>query len=233
VSSKTYRWLIGICIAIAVTIAIIAVLIFLKRPTVVPDVVMKPVATATQLIEGAGLRVGTEGQAATGSVGPGLVAQQSPGASSKVPRRSSVDITVSVSPTAADIPQVTGLTVGQALQKLNDSLYIPTTVDILGPDTAGVVLDQLPGAGVSWMTGRPVVIGVAAGPDDGTGAKVPNLKGDTLATAQAKLAKVGLVGNGFITQINDKQANVVVDQLPEGGVVVGRGTTVLLLFQAP
>jgi beta-lactam-binding protein with PASTA domain len=121
----------------------------------------------------------------------------------------------------------------QAVQKLTDELYLPTSVSIFGTATVGVVLDQAPSAGTSWMTGRPVAIGVAAGPDDGTGTTVPDLKGDSLETAQAKLAKANLVGNGFLTQITTPQANVVVDQLPEGGVVVRPGTTVLLLFKAP
>ncbi len=172
--------------------------VFVKRPTVVPDVRLKPAAAATQLIKSAGLKVGRSGQSATGSVGPGLVARQSPAPSTKVPSRSSVDITVSVSPVAADVPVVTGLTAEQAVQKLSDALYLPTSVSVFGTATAGVVLDQAPSPGTSWMTGRPVAIGVAV-----------------------------------ITQINDPQSNVVVDRLPQGGVVVRPGTTVLLLFKAP
>ena len=232
-SKSTYRWLIGLCIVVAVLIATVVALLAIKRPTIVPDVTMKTVAEANQLIESAGLKVGGSSQTATGSVGPGFVAQQFPAPASTVPRRSSVDITVSVTPTSADVPLVIGLAATQAVKKLTDTLYIPMSVDVFGPAAQGVVLDQIPSAGTSWMTGRPVAIGVAAGPDDGTGTTVPNLKGDSLDISQAKLAKANLASAGFLTQINDPQANVVVDQLPEGGVVVRPGTTVLLLLRTP
>jgi beta-lactam-binding protein with PASTA domain len=144
-----------------------------------------------------------------------------------------VNVTVSVSPVGAEVPEVTGLESAEALRVLTEALYAPVMVDIFGEAVVGTVLDQAPAAGTSWVTGRPVAIGVAAGPDDGTGTIVPNLKGDQLMTAKAKLEKAQLLSAGFLTQIATPETNVVVDQLPEGGTVVRPGTTVLLLLRAP
>ena len=142
-------------------------------------------------------------------------------------------MTVAVAPVAADVPKVVGLDAAGAVKVLTDALYTPVGVDIFDQGIKGAVLDQAPAAGTSWMTGRPVAVGIAAGPNDGTGVKVPNLKGQPLDKAMAALGNAGLNGSGFLTQITTPEANVVVDQLPEGGVVVRPGTTVLLLFRAP
>ena len=140
---------------------------------------------------------------------------------------------MSVAPVDAPVPDVVGRDAADATAALTEALYIPLIVDVFGPEAAGTVLDQAPAPGTSWQTGRRVAIGVAAGPDDGTGVKVPDLKGLSLDAAMLKLYEVGLDGTGFLTQINDPQSNLVVDQLPDGGPLVRPGTTVLMLFRAP
>jgi serine/threonine-protein kinase len=233
VSSSKNRWVTGIAVAAVILIVLVVALLFALRPTTVPDLGMKPVTEAAALVEQAGLKLGTSGKLATATIGAGRVVGQRPIAETRAPRRSSVDLTVSVAPVDAPVPDVVGRDTAAATLALTDALYIPLSVDVFGSAAAGTVLDQAPSAGTSWMTGRRVAIGIAAGPDDGTGVAVPDLQGDPLEVALAKLKKVGLAGNGFVTQINDPQANVVVDQLPEGGPLVRPGTTVLLLFRAP
>ncbi len=227
------RWLVGLSIVAGVVIVLLIAAFFAFRPTTVPDLRTKTVSEAHALVQAAGLELGTPSEVATGAVGEGRIVEQRPAALTRAPSRSSVDVTVAVAPVPADVPDVAGRDSAEAVRVLTSALYIPVVVDIFDQGASGTVLDQAPAAGTSWMTGRPVAIGVAVGPDDGTGVTVPDLRGDSLEEALAKLQKVGLNGNGFVTQINSPESNVVVDQLPNGGLVVRPGTTVLLLFEAP
>jgi eukaryotic-like serine/threonine-protein kinase len=233
VTSSRNRWLTGIIVLVVILIVLFVGMIIAFRPTTVPDVRLKPIAEAQTLIEHVGLKLGTSSRLATTTVGADRVISQRPAPDTRLPSRSSVDVTVAVAPVPLDVPDVVGRDAADATKALSDALFLPLGVDVFGPSPIGTVLDQAPAAGTSWMTGRPVAIGVAAGPDDGTGVKVPDLAGDPLQQALAKLSKVGLNGTGFLTQVNSPTSNVVVDQLPEGGVVVRPGTTVLLLFRAP
>jgi serine/threonine-protein kinase len=225
--------LIGLSVAAAIAIVLLIVLLIAMKPTTVPDLSTKPIAEATALLEHVGLRLGTSSRVATVSAGPGVVVAQRPGALTRVPMRSSVDVTVAVAPVAADVPDVVGLTAAEAARTLADALYAPLRVDVFDQGAGGVVLDQAPSAGTSWTTGRPVAVGVAAGPNDGTSVKVPDVKGQSLDKTMATLTGAHLNGMGFLTQITTPAANVVVDQLPEGGTVVRPGTTVLLLLRVP
>jgi beta-lactam-binding protein with PASTA domain len=196
-------------------------------------VTSKPIPDATALLEQAGLRVGMTGRVATSTLGAGRVLSQRPAPSASVPNRSSVDVTVAIAPMPTPVPDVTGRDAASATKSLTDTLFLPLRVDVFG--TSGQlenVVEQAPTAGTDWMTGRPVAIAVAAGPAYAGAVAVPALKGKTLDASRAELAKVGLVAAGFLTNITTPQANVVVDQLPEGGVLVRPGTTVLLLLKS-
>ena len=234
-SKKRDNRLVVLAIAVGVVgVVIVGIVLFALRLVVVPDVTLKPVAEATALVEQVGLTLGTPGKIPTVSVGPGLVVSQSPAPASRARRHASVEVTLAVAPVMSPVPDVAGRQVAEAQQKLTEALYVPLRVDIFDAESPlGVVIDQAPSAGTSWMTGRSVAMGVAAGPDDGTGVKVPALNGESLEAAMATLVKVGLVGAGFMVNITTPDANVVVDQLPKGGVVVRPGTTVLMLLKAP
>jgi serine/threonine-protein kinase len=225
--------LVGLSIAAALVIVLLIVLLIALKPVTVPDLNSKPIAEATALLEHVGLRLGSTSRVATTSAGSNVVIEQRPAALKRVPKRSSVDVTIAVAPVAADVPNIVGLTAADAVKVLSDALYTPVGVDIFDQGTKGVVLDQAPSAGTSWTTGRPVAVGVAAGPNDGSGVKVPDVKGQSLDKAITTLTAARLVGMGFLTQITTPAANEVVDQLPEGGTVVRPGTTVLLLLRAP
>jgi eukaryotic-like serine/threonine-protein kinase len=233
-SKSTNKWLAIAIAALAVAIALVFALLFFFRPTIVPDVTLKPVDEATTLIVQAGLTLGTTSEVATGSVGEGRVMRQSPSAAARAPRKSSVDITVAVAPKSLKVPDVVGQDASSAEKTLAGALFLPRRVDVFGATgTVGAVAAQVPVADTSWFTGRPVAFAVSAGPNDGTGVKVPDLMGKSIAAAFAELEKVGLVPFEFVTQITTPADNVVVRQLPEGGLYVRPGTTVLLLFEAP
>ncbi len=232
-SSKGKRT--GVVIAALLgVLAVIAALVLAFRPTTVPDVRKMPLAEATTLIEQAGLAVGTQSRVATSALGEGRVLSQQPGAGARTLSRSSVDLTTSVTPAVLPVPDVVGAAADDAARTLREALYLPVTVDIFSADLpVGDVVKQVPSAGFEWLTGRPVAYAVVVGPDDGTAVTVPDVRGESIDGALAETAASGLAAQGFVRDLTSPQSNVVIDQLPEGGVMVRPGTTVLLLFTAP
>jgi len=223
-----------IWIAIVVVIVLIAVaigLFYFLRPTVVPDVELKSSNEAALLLDHVGLRVGKIGEVATDTVGVGLVIAQSPAGGKTAPRHSSVDVTIAVESIAVTMPDVTGLDIKAATEKLEAAQLIVRTVDVLETaDKVGTVLGQAPAAGKEWKTGQPVALAIAAGPDDGTGTKVPDIYGDSFNTATDTLAEAGLLGYGLAVDPTAVNTSEVDQQLPEAGVMVRQGTTVLFLL---
>jgi len=90
----------------------------------------------------------------------GEVLEQSPDSGTRVERGDKVTITVATQPEQVDVPDVTGLSRGDALGALSDaglggSVRQRTTDD---ETEDGVVLEQRPGAGVEVDEGGSVVI---------------------------------------------------------------------------
>lgn len=226
----------GVRVAIIVgVVAIVAVGAFLLlfRPTaVVPDLALKTDVETQALLDAAGLRAGEVTEVATDTVGLGRVVDQDPAAGTKVPRNTKVDISVSVASAPAVMPNVTLLTAEAATTQLEAAQFVVRTVDVLETDDEpGTVIGQVPAAGTEWMTGRPVAIAVAAGPDDGTGVEIPDVYGDSLDTAIGTLAEQALLGYAIVPDPSDVEGSEVGDQLPDAGNIVRQGTTVLLLLE--
>jgi eukaryotic-like serine/threonine-protein kinase len=90
----------------------------------------------------------------------GKVFQQDPVAGSKVAKGDRVTITVSKGPGAVDVPDVVGLTRGDArgeLQAAGFEVQIKTT-ESQDPADDDIVLDQRPGHGTKLKKGRTVVL---------------------------------------------------------------------------
>jgi eukaryotic-like serine/threonine-protein kinase len=234
VAKTTKNLLIGVTIAIAVVAGLSVLLgVFLaRRPATVPDIRQLPVAEAEQALTDARLSLGAQSRVATVTLGAGRVLSQSPAPGEQATRRSSVDVTVSAKPEYLPLPNVVGRDAAVALQTLSDALYPTQQVDVFDAEKdAGIVLGQFPPARTTWMTGRPVALAVSVGPDDGSGVRVPNTSGQSPLQAKATLERAGLLGVGFLVNVNTPDANVVTSQLPSAGVRVRPGTTVLLLLQ--
>lgn len=234
VSSAVKRWVVISVVVLAVVSALIAFSFVAYRTTTVPEVRKLPVATASEKLEASGLRLGDTSQIATGALGAGMVLQQNPGPGSKVARRSSVEVTVTVQPVVTSTPDVVGRPVSSAVAQLAAELYLPVAVDVFdADDAAGTVVGQVPAAGRRWLTGRPIGIAVSVGPDDGSGVEVPALEGSTLDQAFVELKAVGLEGSAFLVNVASPELNKVVDQFPDPGSRVTPGTRVLLLLEQP
>lgn len=228
------RTLIAVTVAVGVVAALLVAAIVYFWPVTVPDIVKKSESDAEAMLGHTALSVGARGRVATTGIAPDHVVVQNPAAGSTAPRHSSVDMTLAVDPVATPVPTVVGLESARAFEVLAQALYDPQSIEVFGlTEPIGVVVDQLPAAGTSYVMGQPVVVAVSAGPDNGTAVKVPDVLGESLDSAQSKLASANLGIGGFEVDIETPESNVVVSQLPKGGVLVGPQTTVLLLLKTP
>jgi len=145
-----------------------------------------------------------------------------------------VEVTISVKPEYLRLPDLTGQDAETALATLADALYLPQQLDVFdATGKVGTVVGQFPPAETTWMTGVPVAVAVSAGPSDATAITVPDVSGRSVDAAKTILKRAGLVGAGFLVDVNTPADNTVVYQLPEGGVKVNPGAAVLLLLRAP
>ena len=226
----------GIITLLGALVVLALLLTLYLWPVVVPSVTRMTVPEATELLEQSGLKLGGSSQAATDSVGAGRILEQDPAASASVRKGSEVDIVVAVAPVPADVPDVVGLEAGFAEEALMDALYVVRSLVVFSDDVGdGDVVAQIPEAGTEWLTGRPVGIAVSAGPDDGTGIRVPDLMGSAPDVALLTLEEAGLIGSSFVSTMPGTPPGgpSVIMQLPQAGVLVPPGTTVLLLFNLP
>jgi len=125
----------------------------------VPSVVGLTRESAEARITDLGLEVAVEMEESTDTP-DGEVISQSPGSGTQLERGSKVSITVATQPEQVDVPDVTGLSQGDALRVLRNaglggSVQQRTTDD---ESEGGIVLDQRPGAGVEVDEGASVVI---------------------------------------------------------------------------
>ncbi len=192
----------------------------------VPQVVGLPQQEAETAITGAGLKVGTVSESATLAVAPGIVIAQSPEASAKVKPDSSVDMTVSVIPTAK-VPDVTGKTESDASATLAEEGLITGTITYVSDSQvkAGHVKSQEPAAGTETNVGAKVALTVSKGPQTG---QVPNVVGLPEAEAKSALEDAGFKITTAKAANADVPSGKVITQSPAAGTVVTAGSTVTI-----
>jgi eukaryotic-like serine/threonine-protein kinase len=136
------------------------------------------------------------------------------------PYRATVLIAVSKGPQPKIIPNVEGDTVQQAeaaLQALG--LQVTQSTEPSANIASGMVAGTNPAIGTAVPPGSTVTILVSSGPPT---TQVPNLSGDTVAQAQAKLQAAGLV----LGSVYGPARGHVVYSVPEVGTTVPDGTAV-------
>jgi serine/threonine-protein kinase len=189
----------------------------------VPDVVGKTQDEAIATIQGAQLRIA---RIATGFSKEklGTVIGQDPGAGAKVPKNTAVTITVSSGTEKMTVPDVRGKTKADARAALKDKGFSVVVKEANSNDvTAGVVIDQSPGAGVSAEKGSDVTITVSKGPAT---FDMPLVIGRPQTEAEKTLTDLGLV---VTVTTETATTNVVLDQNPSKGTQVKKNDPVSIL----
>lgn len=128
-------------------------------------------------------------------------------------------------PATADVPAVVGLTYQRAQSQAKAVGFKSRLVYQTNASTAGLVIGQLPSAGVKVKKGSTIVLTVSSGPGK---VKVPSVINQNVTTAENTL-----FGQGFNVTTNyvnnsSASAGTVIAQTPASGNSVTKGSTVVL-----
>lgn len=134
------------------------------KEVTVPDVVGSPLAEARKVLETAGFKVSTVGDAASLEP-PGTVLDQSPAAGTGLLQRETVTLAVSAARATATVPALAGLDGADARAKLLAVGLVSEETAAPNEAAAGTVLSQDPAAGTEVRTGAIVRLVVSSGPE--------------------------------------------------------------------
>lgn len=156
---------------------------------------------------------------------PGAVVRQSVPSGQRVAR----DYTVSVvlADEVPKVPALTGLTVADATQKLEQRGYTLVVGSTVANATvpAGAVVEQSPKADTAQAKGSSVTVQVSGGPGD---VPVPKLVGLGLTVAKTNLEKLGLKAAVRWVSLAETATYIVLNQKPAAGDKVKPGEEIEL-----
>lgn len=194
--------------------------------TQVPAVLRQSQADATERLEGAGLDVDVK-EAYSDTVKRGKVISTDPAPGERIRDNDSVTVTVSKGPETVKVPDLKGLRLDLAKDRLSSDGLEPglVTREFSDEVVRGQVISTRPGIGTEVSSGTAVRIVVSRGaPVD-----VPDLSGASVEDAKAQLEAEGLkakIAPGRVNSEFDK--GLVAEQSPGVGKQVGTGDTVTL-----
>jgi beta-lactam-binding protein with PASTA domain/predicted Ser/Thr protein kinase len=197
---KRSRWFLAVLILL---LLILAGLLFLlvrnfadngDDPTLVavPNVVNQPADQAEAALEAEGFRV-TRATAASSEEQRDLVIAQDPEAGAEAEEGSEVTITIGAGPETAAVPDVIGLTVDEASQRLIDAGFVPRQQAEENADVEeNIVIRTDPAAGAEAALNSAVTIIYSSGPNT---IPIPEVRGQSENDARNTLSGAGFTGN--------------------------------------
>jgi len=229
---NTLWWVALALLLVAGAVAAVLVLGGSPGSVRVPDVTGMREQEASASLRHVGLQAAPSEHSST-TVETGLVISERPAAGERVQKGSRVSIVISNGPAIKGVVDVAGQTPGQALAKLKAEGFKPVKkAQASDKVPAGRVIGTEPSAGTAEVQGSKVVVLVSSGPAP---VSVPDLKGESLAEAEAALQKVGLT-LGTVTRKPSSAAapGTVLSQSPGANSSVHAGSAVdLTVAQAP
>jgi serine/threonine-protein kinase len=151
---------------------------------------------------------------------PGVVFAEKPGAGTQLGKGQTVTIFVSSARLA--VPNVTGLRLPDAQQKLQALGFKAEVKRVASTKPKGFVLDQDPAAGVTALRGTTVTLNVSSAAKP---VVVPRVVGQTQGAAVQALTALGL--KPVLQNVpSDRAAGIVVGQKPPAGNEVDKGSEV-------
>ena len=194
--------------------------------TTVPGVVGKTGKAAEALLAQDGLKASYGSPQYSEIVPQGQVMSSDPAPGGKVRRNGTVVLVLSQGPERYDVPQLNGLTVDAARQRLADRNLAVGTIDRKYSSTVpqGRVISSSPQAGASVRKDTAVALVVSRGlpPVD-----VPSVVDLSYDDASAKLSKLGLtIAKSGEKYSESVAAGAVISQDPAAGQTIPQGSTV-------
>lgn len=227
-----WRLLLGLLVLAALAALVVLAMQLFQRPSyLVPDLVGIPEAEARNLVSANGWEIEVQQERSDDVPVVGQVVRSAPAAGVSLAEGEPFLIVVSEGPLLRELPESTGLPVGEAIATLEALQLVVETVDQFDEIVpAGTVIGwSVPGdatlvAGAKVEPQTPVQLVVSGGPAP---RSVPNLIGRTSVDAQAELEAIQLV-YVLADQVfsDDIALGSVVSQSTPEGTEVGRGTEI-------
>src|SRR5918999_17132 len=152
----------------------------------------------------------------------GRVIEQRPAGGTELDPGGTVVIVVARGPNTVDVPNVVGLEVDEAFERVQGAQLRARSVEAFARQARGRVIRQRPGAGEEARRGATVTLTVSRGPQL---VSVPSVTGLTEVEARAALRRAGLRANVARVPSPDP-AGTVVDQNPPARARAPRGSAV-------
>lgn len=191
----------------------------------VPNVVGKQVSVAKNILEDKHLRVSTS-EVTNPDVPAGQVISQTPGAGEKVKEQRTIHLVVSKGVGDITVPDLSGLTVDQARQRLKDVGLVVGKVTQQSVDNKpdGVIIAQSP-SGDSKVS-KGTTIDLVVNKVKAKKIQMPNVIGMTLKDARDTLSNAHLGINQVAGSVEEK--SIVTEQSIKAGDEIDEGTAVNL-----
>jgi beta-lactam-binding protein with PASTA domain/predicted Ser/Thr protein kinase len=218
------RWIIaGVLLALLAAVAIFA----LTRPdrVNVPSVLDRDVDRAELVLEEAGFEVAVDPVASTAE--RDTVLEQDPRAGEEADEGSTVTLTVSTGPGQAEVPDVVGLPLREAVEELEDAEF-RAEEERQASDTvpAGEVISTDPRPGEDARVGSAVTLVVSSGRKLVT---VPDVLSQSESSARSELESAGFLVNAE-TEESDLEEGTVIEQDPAAGSRIEEGAQVAIVI---
>lgn len=215
-------------IALVCTLGLLAFLFGPLQRVSVPNVLGRSPTEAAALLATANLKLDAQETGYSEEVPKGLIASTRPAPDASARTGSTVEAVVSKGPERYDVPDLKGLTVGEA-----DVALGATKLD-LGSQTSafhdtvktGLIISSTPPAKTSVKPGTLVAVEVSKGPAP---VELPELEGTNGKKAVAKLKDLGLKVDRSDKTSESVAKGLVIEMDPAGGTTVHRGDTVELV----
>ncbi|PQL19533.1 Stk1 family PASTA domain-containing Ser/Thr kinase [Veillonella denticariosi JCM 15641] len=191
----------------------------------VPNVVGKQVSVAKNILEDKHLRVSTS-EVTNSDVPAGQVISQTPNAGEKVKEQRTIHLVVSKGVGDLTVPDLSGLTVDQARQRLKDLGLVvgKITQESVDGKPDGVIIAQTP-SGDSKVS-KGATIDLVVNKAKVKKVKVPNVIGMSLKEARDALSAVNIAVNQVSGSVEDK--SVVTEQSLKAGDEIDEGSSLNL-----
>lgn len=191
----------------------------------VPNVVGKQVSVAKNMLEDKHLRVSTS-EVTNTDIPAGQVISQTPGAGEKVKEQRTIHLVVSKGVGDITVPDLSGLSLEQARQRLKDIGLVvgKITQQSMDGKPDNVIIAQTPSGDSKVAKGTTV--DVVVNKAKAKKVKMPDLIGMTLKDARDVLASHNLSVNQIVGSIEEK--SVVTNQSTKSGDEIDEGTAINL-----
>ena len=226
-SGSVARWLVAVAVLAVLTVVVtIAINAFggETRDVQVPDVRGQTSDDAIAALQNLGFKT-TVAKNADSEVPPEHVINTDPAASASVAAGSEITVNVSYGPQQAEVPDVSGLSYGDAVKKLTDagfSRFRQTTSASL-PEQKDRVLSTVPPANQTSAITNEIVIVVGKGPAT---AVVPDCTGQTVEVCQQVMTASGFTKSVPVQVDSTVPAGQVVGSEPATGQTVPQDTVI-------